>query len=1017
MPVSKTYPNLKDVTYRLITSTRELEIELRSLEQSPILGLDCETTGLDPHRHTIRLIQLAAPNQPVILIDLPQIAPCDHYPLRQFLSSPAIKITHNGKFDWQFLAQAGLQPSAPFFDTQLAYRVLTAGLKTSLSLQTLAQKLLNIELDKTQQVSDWSKPLISQQLQYAALDAAVLLELYPILVKKLERSQLLKIAQLEFHCMPAVAQMELNGMLLDLSRWQTLGAKLESDRDAALHQIRELRVVGNAQMSLLPEMTDTINPNSPQQVLAALQAAGIPVNSTNQKELVPLAKRYPVIQALLDYRHLSKITATFADSLPRHIHPVTGRIHPTYYQLGARSGRFSCRNPPLQTIPRQAEIRNCFVAEIGSQIIKADYCIAEGTRVATHQGMTAIEQMLPGDLVYLEDGSLTQVAEVIERGKQPVVRITTDMGYELIATSLHQIRILNADGDYVWKRIGELESTDYVAIQSGRGFSLNSSLCKLPDLTYTHGKCKRITAPEQLSEDLALFMGYLTGDGTFHRNYLCWVVCDKDPDVDKWLIQIAEVLFHAYLGRSHYRGIFQTRIKSTALAAWLKLIGGSKSSVPEFLWRSPANIVAAYLKGLFEADGSVQSRKNGGRVSFSTIHELLAQQVQQLLLMLGIASTRSITQHGKGCGHIWILTIPAAFVSQFQETVGFMSQRKRNVLAELATQSGYSPSKGAMPNLQRKVKTLIASGEIRSKLYTLLNNTNTLGRPVSLPLAHKIMGMNSEVGRTLGLHRITDYKQLFVKVTKIEPIGERQVYDLSVPGSMTYISEGFISHNSQIELRIVARLSGDTRMQRAYRKGEDLHRLTAALVTGKAIADVSEEDRRLAKAINFGLIYGMGAAKLQSYAETKYGVTLSLEQAKAFRKRFFEAYAGVAEWHETIKRSYIRGTKESRTLGGRRRRWADKPRLAELLNHPVQGLNADITKLALVKLNKVLAETGAKLICTVHDEILLECPVAEAKHISYLLSRCMVAAARKFLHPIPVVVDVKVSASWGGDET
>jgi DNA polymerase I len=594
MSVSKTYSNLKDIPYRLIASNKELETALRLLEPSPLLGLDCETTGLDPHMHTIRLIQIAVPNQPVILIDLPQIAFCDRYPLRQFLSQPALKITHNGKFDWQFLTQAGLQPSAPFFDTQLAYRVLTAGLKVSLSLQTLAQKLLNIELDKTQQVSDWSKPLISQQLQYAALDAAVLLELYPILVKKLERSHLLKIAQLEFHCMPAVAQMELNGMLLDLSRWQTLGAKLESDRDAALHQIRELRIVGNAQMSLLPEMTDAINPNSPQQVLAALQAAGVPVNSTNQKELVPLAKRYPVIQALLDYRHLAKITATFADSLPKHIHPVTGRIHPTYYQLGARSGRFSCRNPPLQTIPRDAAARTCFVAAPGFRIVRADY--------------------------------------------------------------------------------------------------------------------------------------------------------------------------------------------------------------------------------------------------------------------------------------------------------------------------------------------------------------------------------------------------------------------------------------SQIELRIVARLSGDARMQRAYRKGEDLHRLTAALVTGKAIAEVSEEDRRLAKAINFGLIYGMGAAKLQSYAETKYGVTLSLEQAKAFRKRFFEAYAGVAEWHETIKRSYIRGTKESRTLAGRRRRWADKPRLAELLNHPVQGLNADITKLALVKLNKVLAETGVKLICTVHDEILLECPVAQAKHISYLLHRCMVAAARKFLHPIPVVVDIKVSASWGDDE-
>ncbi len=526
-----------------------------------------------------------------MLIDLPQIAPCDRHPLQQLLSSPVLKITHNGKFDWQFLAQAGLQPAPPFFDTQLAYRVLTAGLKTSLSLQTLAQKLLNIELDKTQQVSDWSQPLTSKQLQYAALDAAILLKLYPILVKKLERSQLLKIAQLEFHCMPAVAQMELNGMLLDLSRWKRLGAKLESDRDVALHQLSQLRIAGNAQMSLLPEMTDTINPNSPQQVLAALQAFGIPVNSTNQKELVPLAKQYPVIRALLDYRHLSKITATFADSLPKHIHPVTARIHPTYYQLGARSGRFSCRNPPLQTIPRDAAARTCFIAAPDYRIVRADY--------------------------------------------------------------------------------------------------------------------------------------------------------------------------------------------------------------------------------------------------------------------------------------------------------------------------------------------------------------------------------------------------------------------------------------SQIELRIVARLSGDARMQRAYRKGEDLHRLTAALVTGKAIDAVSEEDRRLAKAINFGLIYGMGAAKLQSYAETKYGVTLSLEEAKAFRKRFFEAYTGIAEWHETIKRSYIRGIKESRTLAGRRRRWADKPRLAELLNHPVQGLNADITKLALVKLGKALVDTGTKLICTVHDEILLECPDAETKYVSDLLHRCMIAAAQKFLHPIPVLVDVKVSASWG----
>jgi DNA polymerase I len=122
--------------------------------------------------------------------------------------------------DSVFLAQAGLQTTPPVFDTQLAYRVLTAGLKPSLSLQTLAQKLLNVELDKTQQISDWSQPLTSNGCRN-------FIGTVPDSGQEAGAIQLLKIAQLEFHFMPAVAQMELNGMLLDLSRWQRLGAKLE----------------------------------------------------------------------------------------------------------------------------------------------------------------------------------------------------------------------------------------------------------------------------------------------------------------------------------------------------------------------------------------------------------------------------------------------------------------------------------------------------------------------------------------------------------------------------------------------------------------------------------------------------------------------------------------------------------------------------------------------------------------------------------------------------------------------
>jgi DNA polymerase-1 len=182
-----------DIPWNLISDSPTLQDQLLRLHSAAILGIDCETTGLNPHTNQIRLIQLAVPNQPVIIIDLFKISKIDSFFIQQILSGSVLKIFHNGKFDWQFLTQAGLQPKEPFFDTQIAYRVLTEGLKTGLSLQTLAHKLLNIELDKAQQVSNWNKPLTEKQLQYAALDASILLDLYPILYKKLARSRLFSV--------------------------------------------------------------------------------------------------------------------------------------------------------------------------------------------------------------------------------------------------------------------------------------------------------------------------------------------------------------------------------------------------------------------------------------------------------------------------------------------------------------------------------------------------------------------------------------------------------------------------------------------------------------------------------------------------------------------------------------------------------------------------------------------------------------------------------------------------------
>jgi hypothetical protein len=135
-------------------------------------------------------------------------------------------------------------------------------------------------------------------------------------------------------------------------------------------------------------------------------------------------------------------------------------------------------------------------------------------------------------------------------------------------------------------------------------------------------------------------------------------------------------------------------------------------------------------------------------------------------------------------------------------------------------------------------------------------------------------------------------------------------------------------------LDIAARTSADARMIAAFEGGQDLHRLTASLLTGKPLAEVTPDDRLATKAVNFGLIYAMGAEGLRDDARPSDDVELGLAEVGVFIDRFFRAYPRVVAWHAHVKR---RGASACRTLSGRRRRWAVQPPLTELVNTPVQG--------------------------------------------------------------------------------
>jgi DNA polymerase-1 len=364
------------IPYRLITDFRNLPQALEPFLQSQMLAVDTETTGLDPLVDHIRLIQLAIPDHPVVVIDLWQIPESAREPLHALLAGSALKIFHNAKFDLQFLQQAGLTVHGPLFDTMLASQLLDAGVYSRRhGLADLTQHFLGVQLDKDEQASDWSRePLSPEQIAYAAMDAAVLLPLREALLPHLETAGLMDVAQLEWAALPAVAEMERTGIGVDRQTLDCLRQRLTTETDQAADTLRALLQPDDAMghATLFPLTEDALNLDSPAQVLEALQALGIPVTNTRRGTLMPLAATYPMVKALLEYRRVRK-ALTFATRLPDHIHPGTGRIHATYWQLGAATGRFACSDPNLQQIPKTRPFRACFLAASGHRLVIGDY--------------------------------------------------------------------------------------------------------------------------------------------------------------------------------------------------------------------------------------------------------------------------------------------------------------------------------------------------------------------------------------------------------------------------------------------------------------------------------------------------------------------------------------------------------------------------------------------------------------------------------------------------------------------
>jgi DNA polymerase-1 len=219
---------------------------------------------------------------------------------------------------------------------------------------------------------------------------------------------------------------------------------------------------------------------------------------------------------------------------------------------------------------------------------------------------------------------------------------------------------------------------------------------------------------------------------------------------------------------------------------------------------------------------------------------------------------------------------------------------------------------------------------------------------------------------------------------------------------------------SQIEMRVLAHLSGDEQLAEAFKRREDIHASTAAAILRKDIADVKPEDRRLAKVVNYGLVYGMGDYGLSSRAE------IPIEQARAFLDEYMARFAGVARWRERV----IEEAKRSgfvRTISGRVRPTpgiADTNRaVAEAtkryaINAPVQGSAADIIKSAMLRLEERLSGGGfgIGMILQVHDELVFEVPEAKLEEAREMIRTEMENAWKL---TVPLVVETGAGRTWG----
>ena len=432
-------------------------------------------------------------------------------------------------------------------------------------------------------------------------------------------------------------------------------------------------------------------------------------------------------------------------------------------------------------------------------------CIAADSLVLTEAGMLPIgdigQNMEADDEALLDlkiwgRQGLERAAGVYCGGVSDTLRFTTRLGFEIETTPEHPLLRLDADGELRWTRADALGEDDVVALSRGAQLFGSQTNVDFAPVTPQQDHCSARVSLEQLDEEFARFMGIIVGNGclTAHNRVLlssadASIVALFERVAARWNLKVCS-------GAAPH----DTFIASTQLHALLMHLGLSDGKaatkrVPAAILRAPQNIVAAFISGLFDADGTLDKRD--GTVAFSTISRRLAREIQTILLNFGIVAARGLKNgRYKGAVHrSQLLTIAGADAERFHELIGFGLERK-SALAQIRTRnSGVDLVPHSADLLSAAVRSTVMS-RANHKLfhdYRIARRTPSYAKLGALVNVLEARGASAATLEPLQTRLEENY--LLLPIRSIES-SRAPVFDLTVPGSHSFVANGFVNHNT-----------------------------------------------------------------------------------------------------------------------------------------------------------------------------------------------------------------------------